>query len=517
MDHISKGELIGFGNNKRAAVVGFWRACLHAPASLDPPSVDAGLGDLVRDLKRARTESPHPAPETTPQWPDNGMIEALTEAGTSENPPPISAPQPLVSAPEPTNAEAQTTPVPATPVAPVPIPEATPEQGSEPPLSGDLTTVGSEDKKKPTYYFEFAKRKWETEETFRLPDGTFWPQVIEGVQNQDHGIVYCRLCKRHNRTNTFAYEGYRKGKRSALVDHQSKNKEHKQLVAEMESGMKHVMLMAGTAQRLQGKVAIVTGGGKGIGLACASCLGHEGCKIVVADIDDTAASSAVTQLLQEGIVACAARCDVTKKTEVDRLVAYAVQQYGALDILVANAGIVKSAEFLEMTESDFDDVINVNLKGVFLCGQAAARQMVAQNRITPGRGGAIVNMSSVNAVMAIPSIAAYNASKGGVNNLTRCMALALAPHKIRVNAIGPGSIMTEVLNSVVGDKLAMNRVLSRTPMNRVGDPYEIGQIAAFLASEAASYVTGQVLYADGGRMALNYTCPVSGGDQPAAS
>lgn len=498
-------------------MVGLWRACLHAPASLDPPSVDAGLGDLVRDLKRARTESPHPAPEDTPQWPDHGMIEALTEAGTSENPAVVSAQQPLISALEATSAEPQTTPVLASPVAPLETSEATPEQESELPVSGDLTAVGSEDRKKPTYYFEFAKRKWETEETFRLPDGNFWPQVIEGVQNQDHGIVYCRLCKRHNRTNTFAYEGYRKGKRSALVDHQSKNKEHKQLVAEMESGMKHVMLMAGTAQRLQGKVAIVTGGGKGIGLACASCLGHEGCKIVVADIDDTAASSAVTQLLQEGIVACAARCDVTKKTEVDRLVAYAVQQYGTLDILVANAGIVKSADFLDMTEIDFDDVISVNLKGVFLCGQAAARQMVAQNRITPGRGGAIVNMSSVNAVMAIPSIAAYNASKGGVNNLTRCMALALAPHKIRVNAVGPGSIMTEVLNSVVGDKLAMNRVLSRTPMNRVGDPYEIGQIAAFLASEAASYVTGQVLYADGGRMALNYTCPIPGGDQPADS
>jgi Dehydrogenases with different specificities (related to short-chain alcohol dehydrogenases) len=125
-----------------------------------------------------------------------------------------------------------------------------------------------------------------------------------------------------------------------------------------------------------------------------------------------------------------------------------------------------------------------------------------------GRGGAIINMSSVNAIMAIPQIAGYNASKGGVNNLTRCMALALAPHNIRVNAIGPGSIMTDVLKAVADDKAKMNSLLSRIPMLRVGEPEEIGEIAVFLASPAASYITGQVLYADGGRMALNYTVKV---------
>eukprot|EP00775_Hariotina_reticulata_P011951 gene11951-12094_t len=166
-------------------------------------------------------------------------------------------------------------------------------------------------------------------------------------------------------------------------------------------------------------------------------------------------------------------------------------------------GIVKAIPFLEMSEDDFDAVIAVNLKGVFLTCQAAAQQMVQQ-----GRGGSIITMSSVNGVMAIPTIAGYNASKGGVNNLTRCMALALAPHNIRVNAIGPGSIETEVLASVVADKAALEKVLTRTPLGRIGKPEEIGSVAAFLASQDSSYITGQIIYVDGGRLALNYTMPV---------
>eukprot|EP00891_Asterochloris_glomerata_P005145 jgi/Astpho2/5145/fgenesh1_pm.00073_%23_10_t len=268
------------------------------------------------------------------------------------------------------------------------------------------------------------------------------------------------------------------------------------------------MLVGGVAHRLAGKVAIITGAAKGIGLACANCLGQEGSKVVVADIDEEGAKRAVEGLLQEGIDAQAVRCDVSSKEQVDAMVAWTVQAYGGVDILVANAGIVKGAEFMEMEEADFDEVLRVNLKGVFLCGQAAARQMARQNEEQPGRGGCIINMSSVNAVMAIPTVAGYCASKGGVNNLTRCMALALARHNIKVNAIGPGSIMTDVLQAVAADKAAMDRVLSRTPMGRVGDPLEVGQIAAFLASDAASYITGQTLYCDGGRMALNYTVPL---------
>ncbi|MCG8359166.1 MAG: SDR family oxidoreductase, partial [Kiloniellales bacterium] len=171
--------------------------------------------------------------------------------------------------------------------------------------------------------------------------------------------------------------------------------------------------------------------------------------------------------------------------------------------LVANAGIVHACDFLDLTEEDFDRVLRVNLKGVFLCGQAAARQMAAQ-----GGGGTIVNMSSVNAVMAIPNITPYVVAKGGVNQLTKVMALSLADKGIRVNAVGPGSIETEVFKTVATDKAAVNRILSRTPLGRVGAPEEVGRVAVFLASDDSSYMTGQTLYPDGGRLALNYTVPV---------
>lgn len=129
--------------------------------------------------------------------------------------------------------------------------------------------------------------------------------------------------------------------------------------------------------------------------------------------------------------------------------------------------------------------------------------MVAQ-----GKGGAIVTMSSVNGAMAIPTIAGYNASKGGVTNLTRCMALALAPHNIRVNAVGPGSIHTDVLQSVMDNEEKKRSILSRTPLLRIGEPSEVASVVAFLASDDASYVTGEIVYVDGGRMAMNYTVPV---------
>ncbi len=186
------------------------------------------------------------------------------------------------------------------------------------------------------------------------------------------------------------------------------------------------------------------------------------------------------------------------------MIAEAVSAYGGLDCAIANAGIVHACDFLDLEEADFDRVIRVNLKGVFLTGQAAARQMVAQ-----GRGGTIINMSSVNAVMAIPAITPYVAAKGGVNQLTKVMSLSLIDKGIRVNAIGPGSINTEVFKTVATDKAAMNKILSRTPMGRVGEPDEIAAVALFLASEDSSYITGQTIYPDGGRLALNYTVPVA--------
>ncbi|GLC73142.1 hypothetical protein PLESTF_001336600 [Pleodorina starrii] len=268
-------------------------------------------------------------------------------------------------------------------------------------------------------------------------------------------------------------------------------------------------MAAAAQQRLLGKVAVVTGGAKGIGYGCARSLAREGAKVVLADVDLPTAQRSAHELVAAGHAAHAVKCDVRLKTDCEAAVASAVAQWGKLDIMVANAGIVKAAPFLDMTEQDFDDVVAVNLKGVFLSCQAAARQMVSQRQADPSwSGGAIVTMSSVNAVMAIPTIAGYNASKGGVNGLTRCMALALAPHGIRVNGVGPGSIATDVLASVATDAAARDRILSRTPLGRIGQPEEIGDVVAFLASEASSYMSGQVLYVDGGRLALNYTVPV---------
>ena len=189
------------------------------------------------------------------------------------------------------------------------------------------------------------------------------------------------------------------------------------------------------------------------------------------------------------------------------MVAETCRTFGGLDILVNNAGIIHGADFLELAEADFDRVLRVNLKGAFLVGQAAARRMVAQ--VKAGKPpGTIVNMSSINAVVAIANHTPYCVSKGGIDQLTKVMALALAPHGIRVNAIGPGSIMTDMLASVNTNPEAKRRLLSRTPLGRIGDPSEIAAIAAFLASDDASYITGQTIYADGGRLPLNYTVPV---------
>jgi glucose 1-dehydrogenase len=254
---------------------------------------------------------------------------------------------------------------------------------------------------------------------------------------------------------------------------------------------------------LQGKVAIVTGGARGIGLAIARRFVAEGAQVVIADVDAARGEASAAEL---GSACAFVRADVGEPGDAGKLVERAVA-WGGLDVLVNNAGIVHTADFLEIAEADFDRVLRVNLKGAFLVGQAAARLMVAQAR--DGRGGAaIINMSSINAVLAIPNQVPYCVSKGGIDQLTKVMALSLAPHGIRVNAIGPGSIMTEILQAVATDKEARRKILARTPLGRIGDPDEVAAIAAFLASDQASYITGQTIYADGGRLGLNYTVPV---------
>ena len=246
---------------------------------------------------------------------------------------------------------------------------------------------------------------------------------------------------------------------------------------------------------LAGRVCIVTGGAQGIGEACIRRFAREGAQVVIADIDDGRGTTLAAEL--GGLYGY---CDVGDKAQVNALVAQTLKAYGRIDVLVNNAGIFKAADFLDMSEEDFDAVLRVNLKGSFLMGQAVAREMAKAGK------GSIVNMSSVNAVLAIPTIASYNVSKGGINQLTRVMALSLADRGIRVNAVAPGTIATELAARAVLTSIeATARIMSRTPMRRLGEPSEIADTVAFLASDAASYITGEIVVVDGGRMALNYT------------
>lgn len=258
---------------------------------------------------------------------------------------------------------------------------------------------------------------------------------------------------------------------------------------------------------LSGKVAIVTGAGQGIGRACAIRLAAEGARVVVADINEKTSAETVTTIAEAGGAARLVIANVAQRLDVLNLLAATIEAYGQVDVMVANAGIVDDVPFLDLDEAEFDRVIATNLKGTFLCAQAAARQMVRQ--VEQGQPpGAIVNMSSINAQFGLPDHVAYSISKGGIMQLTKSMAVALAPHGIRVNAIGPGTIETPLLAGVVKDEEFRQKVLSRTPLGRFGKPEEIAAIAAWLASNQASYITGETIYADGGRLGLNYVVPV---------
>ena len=257
--------------------------------------------------------------------------------------------------------------------------------------------------------------------------------------------------------------------------------------------------------KLRNKVALVTGAAHGIGLAIARRYVTEGAKVVIADKDREAGPACAVAL---GHAECRfVATDVGQAESARNAVAETCRAFGRLDVLVNNAGIVHAADFLDIEEADFDRVLRVNLRGAFLVGQTAAKQMVTQ--VKAGEPpGAIVNMSSINAVMAIPNQVPYCVSKGGLDQLTKVMSLSLAPYGIRVNAIGPGSIMTDILKSVATDREARRRLLARTPLGRIGEPEEIASIAVFLACDDASYITGHTIYADGGRLGLNYTVAV---------
>ena len=261
---------------------------------------------------------------------------------------------------------------------------------------------------------------------------------------------------------------------------------------------------------LDGKTAIVTGASQGIGRACAERLAQEGAKVVIADVNEEQGQEVANAIAASGGEAFFHDCDVSERLDVHNLIAAALARYARIDVLVNNAAVLDDQPFLELEEQDFDRVLKTNVKGSFLCAQAVAKQLVRQVE-TEGESaspGSIINMSSVNAWFGLPDHVAYSTSKGAIAQLTKSMAIALAPYGIRVNAVGPGSIATPMLEEVIKDQAFRTKVLSRTPLGRLGRPEEIAAIVAWLASDQASYVTGTTIYADGGRMPLNYVMPV---------
>ena len=243
-------------------------------------------------------------------------------------------------------------------------------------------------------------------------------------------------------------------------------------------------------------VALVTGAAQGIGKACAEALAEDGYHVVLADVQESVKDAAAA-LGGTGLI-----CDMADPAAITAMFDHIEGEIGPVAALVNNAGVAMPGDFLDYDLDAFERVININLCGVFVALQRAGRTMVDK-----GIKGAIVNMSSINALVAIPSIPAYCASKGGVMQLTKSASLALAQHGVRVNAVGPGSIDTEMMAGVNADPGAMKMVMSRTPMLRVGTPQEIANVVAFLCSDKASYITGETIYVDGGRIGMNYLSP----------
>jgi 3-oxoacyl-[acyl-carrier protein] reductase len=247
--------------------------------------------------------------------------------------------------------------------------------------------------------------------------------------------------------------------------------------------------MVNTMQ-LKDKVAIITGAGQGIGRGIAVELAAQGAKVVLSDITDKTQEVA-KEIQQKGGTALVTKTDVTKPDQVQQMITTAEKEYGQVDILVNNAGIYPFKPFEEMTEGDWDQVININLKGVFNCTKAALPALKKTQ-------GTIVNLSSIaGSVVGYQALVHYSASKAGVLGFTRAAALELAPHKIRVNAIAPGAIDTPT-TKVSMTKDALDQTIQAIPLQRLGQPSDIAKLVAFLASDDASYITGQLVIIDGG-------------------
>lgn len=249
---------------------------------------------------------------------------------------------------------------------------------------------------------------------------------------------------------------------------------------------------------LKNKVAIVTGARRGMGRTHALALAKAGAKVVVSDVSLEDCQKVVGEIKKGKGGALAVKCDVSKKEEVEEMVRKTVEKWGKVDILVNNAGIVQFVPFLEMTEEEWDRTLDINLKGYFLCAQAAAKEMSKQ------KSGVIINIASVamgQQGVGMSNIAHYCASKGGIVGLTEALAVELSPYNIRVNTISPGMIETPMIGSVKQDLKMMEALLARVPMRRVGKPEEVSNLVLFLASEQSSYMTGSTVVIDGGWLA----------------
>jgi len=247
--------------------------------------------------------------------------------------------------------------------------------------------------------------------------------------------------------------------------------------------------------KLKDKVSIITGATKGIGLACAEEFAIEDAKVVLTGRSEDLGEEAAAKIRENGGDAIFIRCDVSQNDQIQNLVQKTVEHYGRIDVVLNNAGVNHSANFFDITEDDWDWVMGVDLKGSFLLGQAAARVMVDQ-----GIQGTIINVSSVMAVLALADQIPYCAAKGGVNQMTKAMAVALGEYGIRVNAIGPGPVLTELMQVVVNNPEKEAELLGRLPLGRIAECREIATVAVFMASEDSSFFTGQCIYPDGGRM-----------------
>lgn len=249
---------------------------------------------------------------------------------------------------------------------------------------------------------------------------------------------------------------------------------------------------------LEGKVALVTGARRGMGRTHCLILASAGAKVVVSDINKEECQKVVAEIENEGGEALAVKCDISQKSEVEAMVAQAVERFGRVDILVNNAGIADFKEFVSMTEEDWDKTIDINLKGYFLCSQAAVKEMIKTG------SGVIVNIGSIamgQTGVGFPNLVHYVATKGGIAGMTEALALELACYNIRVNAVAPGAIDTPMADSTKSNEEGLKGLLARLPMKRMGKPEEISSAVLFLASDASSYMTGSVINVDGGWLA----------------